>query len=497
MITDGSTLSSGTVLNTQVCVIGSGPAGITVAWNLQKAGINVILLEGSRDVGLGPNYVEKTWPDKERLYNGKAVGLFANNEFDFLIRPQGPGGPSERERAFGGTSTHWGGQSRPLDAVALEGRGDTYPAWPVTRAELDPWYAAAASFCNIADNFDANYWASVLGAEVPKVQNFDTAMYQYVGPYCLNFATRTFSDGSTIYTSNAAVIINATLQHINHAGGRVQSLTVASMTRDNVPKPNTEFTVIADRYVLALGAVANARQLLLSDVPNDNIGRYFMCHPLVWGNPVVTADDFLTDPQTRLLQGHLPNGSRWYSQCGVALSGRLSPSAEQQQAKQMGSCWVWGNGGQALYFEQAPNPASRITLAGSTDSVFGQPQTHIDWQFSPADEYTYTQNMKLLGEVTTVNYWDWSEIQSNVVVNGHHLGTTRMSETAADGVVDSNLRSHDLSNLFIAGSSVWRTACIPNPTFSIIMFSMRLAAYLEKDLGVTNKTKGSPSYAEG
>jgi choline dehydrogenase-like flavoprotein len=129
--------------------------------------------------------------------------------------------------------------------------------------------------------------------------------------------------------------------------------------------------------------------------------------------------------------------------------------------------------------------------------VFGQPQTHIDWQFSPADEYTYTQNMKLLGEVTTVSYWDWSEIQSNVVVNGHHLGTTRMSETAADGVVDSNLRSHDLSNLFIAGSSVWRTACIPNPTFSIIMFSMRLAAYLEKDLGVTNKTKGSPSYAEG
>jgi protoporphyrinogen oxidase len=85
MIRNGKDISSGSVISSQVCIIGSGPAGITAAWHLQKAGIKVTLIEGSRDYRAAG--LEASWPDKVLLYNGVADGLFATNEPDFLIRP--------------------------------------------------------------------------------------------------------------------------------------------------------------------------------------------------------------------------------------------------------------------------------------------------------------------------------------------------------------------------------------------------------------------------
>ena len=76
MIIDGRTIPNGTQKSTQVCIIGSGPAGITAAWQLQKAGIKVILIEGSRVY----NTVSESWPDKVLLYNGVSDGLFKPNE---------------------------------------------------------------------------------------------------------------------------------------------------------------------------------------------------------------------------------------------------------------------------------------------------------------------------------------------------------------------------------------------------------------------------------
>ena len=138
MIRNGKDIPTGAVLSTQVCVIGSGPAGITAAWELQKAGLKVILIEGSRDYRNAS--MEASWPDKVLLYNGQATGLFASNEPQFLILPYSGQTSSawERERIFGGTSAHWGGQSRPEDPIDLAPR-QGFPGWPISRAELDPY----------------------------------------------------------------------------------------------------------------------------------------------------------------------------------------------------------------------------------------------------------------------------------------------------------------------------------------------------------------------
>ncbi|HEY2324762.1 MAG TPA: FAD-dependent oxidoreductase, partial [Thermoanaerobaculia bacterium] len=82
-IKNGRDFASGSVVSKQVCVIGTGPAGVTVAWELQKAGRSVVLIEGSRFYEQYPD----SWPDKVLLYNGEAEGLFKTNESDFLILP--------------------------------------------------------------------------------------------------------------------------------------------------------------------------------------------------------------------------------------------------------------------------------------------------------------------------------------------------------------------------------------------------------------------------
>ena len=82
------------------------------------------------------------------------------------------------------------------------------------------------------------------------------------------------------------------------------------------------------------------------------------------------------------------------------------------------------------------------------------------------------------------------QFQSWVELNGgnlspcyggnHHMGTTRMHIDPKQGVVDQNCRVHGVSNLFIAGSSVFPTGGQANPTLTIIALAIRLADRVKK-----------------
>jgi choline dehydrogenase-like flavoprotein len=110
----------------------------------------------------------------------------------------------------------------------------------------------------------------------------------------------------------------------------------------------------------------------------------------------------------------------------------------------------------------APNPDSRITLGDNqTTSLF---KTGVG---------------KLGGSVECDS---WDEVQSELTVNGHHIGTTRMASAPTLGVVDANLKVHSMDNFYVAGASVFPSAGISNPTFTIIMLSIRLADHVRKVL---------------
>lgn len=495
MITNGKDIT--TAQTAQVCIIGSGPAGITAAYELSKAGLDVILLDGARQLDYSEyQYFKKSWPDKVKLYNGLADGVFADNEKEFLIVGYDrytSQFPTERERVYGGTSTHWGGQNRPLDAITFEKRPG-FPGWPITREDLDPYYKKACAINHLygdygtnGANFTAEFWVSEMKkqgiqAEITQLENFDTEMYQFMSGQWLNFATRTF-DGTTIGDSSVRVIVNATLLNIVEQGGSVRHLNVASMNDDPAqPQSVHEFTVTADVYILACGAVENARQLLLSGVGNDLVGHYFMCHPLTASNAVTVTQAYLSSPESNLL-----GGTGWVDPTGNInnIEGRFIATAEAARSNEIGRCWFWANGGR-MYFEMAPNYNSYVTLAPTKDKVFGQQQTHIHWEFSPLDQKTYETNCSLFNTASSafpsiISWQSWQSLSDQWTVNGHHIGTTRMSASTAptEGVVDENLKIHGVDNMYVAGASVFCGTGLSNPTMTIITLSIRLAEYLQ------------------
>ena len=510
MIQDGSKFLGAAPVKTQVCIVGTGQAGVTLAWFLLNRGIDVTLIEGSRNkTGSSPNNPVSNsylYNENELLYNGETAGLFASNEPEFLIRPSpnyhGSFGGWERERIYGGTSTHWGGQSRPLDPIVFQERPG-FPGWPISRQDLDPYCKQACDFLGLYGdyygpngksgyNFTAEFWANELGQSVVEMEGFDVDMYQFVPQENLQFQARQV-DGKTIGESDARVILNATLLNISKENGSVNKLTVGVMQGSNgSPTKAGEFTIEADAYVLACGAVANARQLLLSDIGNDNdlVGRYLTGQPIANGaNAVSTSSSYLTASERQLLSYQNPNDSGNTYPISL-LAGLLTPNAEATLQNQSGRCWFGPGGSDNFYHGLLPERDSRITLSDNVDPVFGQPQSKATWVLSPDEENSYNKLTQLFKNAVTakgggpVNITNWSNVADKMVYNGHHLGTTRMANSPEDGVVDKNLKVHNINNLYCAGSSVWTSAGLANPTFSIVAFSIRLAEHLAGEIGV-------------
>jgi hypothetical protein len=498
-------------LKTQVCIVGTGPAGVTLAWFLLQQGIDVTLLEGSRVFSpSGPDQpVNQAYLYNENvlLYNGEALGQFASNEPQFLIRPTAQSGtstPQERERIYGGTSTHWGGQSRPLEAITFEQRPG-FPGWPVTREDLDPSYAKACTFLELYGdyyapdgtfvppgtpgyNFTAQFWANELGQSVAQLDGFDVDMYQFVPGINLQFQAREV-EGRTIGESKARVILNASLLNIEHQGGSVKTLTIGVLNDDrSQPQALGDFQIIAHVVVLACGAVANARQLLLSGVGSNSglVGRYLAAHPIANGANAVRVNpySYLTPSEQQLLSYQDPGPK--YNPMRF-LAGLFTPSGEALQTTQTGSCWFGAGGTDNFYHELIPEYESRILLSDTKD-IFGQPQTKADWVLNAGEPENFTKLANLFSQGVTakgggpVQIGIWAAIQSRMVYNGHHLGTTRMAASEQEGVVDRNLKVFGLDNLYVAGSSVWASPGIENPTFSIVAFSIRLAEHLTQRL---------------
>jgi choline dehydrogenase-like flavoprotein len=139
-----------------------------------------------------------------------------------------------------------------------------------------------------------------------------------------------------------------------------------------------------------------------------------------------------------------------------------------------------------MYFEMAPNYESYVGLDdnGPRDPIFSQKQTKIHWTLTDTDRRTYEENCKefqssVAAHGGAITYPTWEQMSRKWIVNGHHMGTTRMSANPNEGVVDPNLKVHGVGNLYVAGSSVFPSGGISNPTFTIVALSLRLASHVK------------------
>jgi choline dehydrogenase-like flavoprotein len=138
--------------------------------------------------------------------------------------------------------------------------------------------------------------------------------------------------------------------------------------------------------------------------------------------------------------------------------------------------------------EQSPDPDNRIVLATDKDR-FDRRIPVLKWRWTTEDRDRITRSRDLyaqafaqagLGEMIQK---DWDQGRPRLLGgNHHHMGGTRISTDPSTGVVDADLKVHGVSNLFVAGSSVFPSGGSVNPTLTIVALSLRLAAHVKQTL---------------
>jgi choline dehydrogenase-like flavoprotein len=144
--------------------------------------------------------------------------------------------------------------------------------------------------------------------------------------------------------------------------------------------------------------------------------------------------------------------------------------------------------------EQVPNPHSRLTLSGERDK-FGLNRVQLNWQLSEIDLLSVIRTQQIIDEELRRARLGQTYIQlrdttppANLHGGYHHMGTTRMHRDPKKGVVNENCQVHGISNLFIAGPSVFPTGGYANPVLTIIALSVRLADHVKKIMMGTSYT---------
>lgn len=153
--------------------------------------------------------------------------------------------------------------------------------------------------------------------------------------------------------------------------------------------------------------------------------------------------------------------------------------------------WLWNGTSPVneidleLHFEPAPNPDSRVLLSTEVDSL-GLPRVQLDWRLTDMDYRTIrwvtdncVRTIAAAGIGRVKITVDEEDIDQSIVMAKHHIGTTRMSDTATEGVVDPNCKVFGIDNLYVAGSSVFSTCGWGSPTLMIVVLAQRLADHLK------------------
>ncbi|MGE3741342.1 MAG: GMC family oxidoreductase N-terminal domain-containing protein, partial [Geminicoccaceae bacterium] len=256
MIADAEHLPSSVLSPFDLCVVGAGAAGIALTTALLGSGLRICVLESG---GMRPDRWRQSLADAE-----------AHGQPYFPII-------ETRARCFGGTTTWWNGECRPLDpAEDLEPRPwlDD-PGWPIPAGELLRYYPAAQEFCGLgAEPFDpAPAWLAAAGHEALPLDptRFVTRMFRYAP--VLDFAE--LHGAGLRAADDVTVLLHAHAAGIDMSPDGRRAIGVR-VRRRNAP----ELQVAASATVLATGGIENARLLLLSGLGNyhDLVGRHFMEH---------------------------------------------------------------------------------------------------------------------------------------------------------------------------------------------------------------------------
>ena len=508
---DARNVEDGSELVCDVCVVGSGAAGTTLALRLRDRGRSVLLLEAG-----GPS-ADVNAPD---LYALETSGL--------------PISPKARERALGGTTNSWVGRAAMLEETDFGPRPWLgVPAWPINRAELLPYYAEGCRMLGVpdlttatVDRFSTGRGFLLRTPELQTVMLFPPKKPRRFREM-LESAVRADTGLKVFLFANVTRLVPA-------AGSGIEFVDIRTLS-------GRSFRLRPRSVVLACGGIENARLMLFSG-DGDRVGtgralgRYYMDHPV--GRVGLARFDQAS--------ARLPHPGYWDSRRGRFEFGiRLSPARQAREG--LLDCYIRfhtlleseGRGafaarqlfrdprevfrsprllpdlvlgareafslarfkalnrgrikGAAIhnFLEQAPRAENRVTLSERLDP-FGNPLARVDWSIGELDRRSIRALHAALDE--DLRRRGLGCVESPLLSGDdepwpisrdyfHHMGTTRMGDDPSTSVVDRNCRVHGMDNAYVAGSSVFSTSGYANPTLTIIALTLRLGDHLAEQQG--------------
>jgi choline dehydrogenase-like flavoprotein len=457
-----------------VCIIGTGPAGCTLAERLSAAGHRVLLLESGVSV-----------TDSNGAVMAAGLDMYSSSgELDYPLQ-------ASRLRALGGTSNIWTGRCpRMLPSDFSDNPLAPGGSWPISYEELQPYYRMAEESLHVVgERLTAGHAPRAEDLPGPAGMKIDT-LRSVLEP--LNIAVdyppvshkrRTLTDDGVVRFArdslpqlnrkdSVTVVSHATAARLLSSGdGSVVGIEARSVG-------GASKRITARRYVIAGGAVESTRLLMLSASDafpsgignqSDQLGRYFMEHPFI--------------SYTATLSGRAPFDLRQL--------GRTYQFCPQLKQRGMGGILLgfYGNPNKpgllkiALGIEMAPDENNRIQLNTDNRDAFGNPGADLKLAFSDRDKQLWKAGEEIVLDIfKQLNTTEVKKHDDSLHWSHHHMGSTRMSADATAGVVDPDLRVHGTKNLYVISSSVFVTAGVANPTLTITALAHRLSEHLDKKL---------------
>lgn len=510
-----------------VVIIGSGAGGGTLGNELAQKGIDVVILEAGPRIEY-EDFINDEWDSFSQLAwldNRTTSGSWRVSK-DF------PNLPAWIVKAVGGTTTHWAGaslrfQDHEFRALTHYGKvdGANLLDWPLTLADLEPYYAKAEDKMGVTrtngiEGLPGNNNFKVFKAGADKLGYKEC----HTGNMAINSADRDDRMGcqqtgfcfqgckwgakwSTLYTEipkgektgKLEVRANAVALKIEHDdSGKVTNVVY-------VDKDGKQQSQKARLVCVACNSIESPR-LLLNSASNKfpdglanssgQVGRNYMRHMTgsvyaIFEKPVkfwrgttmagIIRDEAKHDPSRGFVGGYeletlalgLPFMAAFLD---PGAWGRTFTSALDKY-ENMAGMWIVG--------EDMPQEQNRITLHKELKDKNGLPVPDVSFSDHPNDiamrNHAYKQGTALYDSVGATRTFPTPPYPST-----HNLGTNRMSEKAADGVVNKHGQSHDIKNLFISDGSQFTTGGAENPTLTIVTLAIRQADYIAEQMGAKN-----------
>jgi choline dehydrogenase-like flavoprotein len=518
------------VSDADVCIVGGGPAGSLVADRLAGAGHRVVLLDAGprfdpserlrrQEMAIRPAYDR---PDVWEM-GGPRDAHSASGEWFYPLN-------YARVKGIGGSTLHWQGMVMRLHETDFNSgsKRGVGPDWPIGYADLQPYYADAEDELGVSGTdipfgppreephpmpaFPPSYSDSLfaeaceeLGIAMHPVPNARNSESRNGRSACVGYGTcqpvcpsGAKYDG-TVHAGaaeekGAAVIDRARVTELEHGPDSLEAAVY-------VTPDGTERRQTADAFVLAAGGVEIPRLLLLSEsehypdgLANSSglVGKYFMDHLFAGaggrlGEPTRQNHvGFLTSESHQFYddadEEHAPFKLEFFNYAGpspveMALSGDewgddLLESLEESYGDHVAV---------GALVEQLPREDSYVGLDSDRTDDLGNPVPDVHWNVGDRALRTieYVNGIQQDILETLGADVEWVAGPDSTGPAYHHMGTTRMSDDPAEGVVDPSLRTHDLKNCWIASSSVFPTGGAMNPTLTIAALALKAAESVE------------------